>query len=291
MKKNYGTLAILSAGIIWGFMGVFVNLLKSLGFTAVQCTTLRVTSAALIFLIYTSVVNPKLLKIKLEDIPLLAATGMMGVGGTSLFYISCIDKTSLSVAVVLMYVSPVWVMLMSLVFLKDKFTWHKTLAAILAFLGCWLVAGMGEVKINAGILFGFASGISYASYSIFGTFALKRHNSLTVTTYAFLFGALLMLIIGDVHGIIETVSVSGEVLKSTACALITGLVTAVMPFMLYTKGLETVSAGKAAVVACVEPLCASILGRVLYGEELNYLGIFLIIAAILILQKKQRLQN
>ena len=56
-------------------MGVFVNLLKTLEFTAVQCTTLRVVFAALIFLIYTSLTNPKLLKIKLKDIPLLAATG------------------------------------------------------------------------------------------------------------------------------------------------------------------------------------------------------------------------
>lgn len=287
MKRNFGSAVILIAGILWGFMGVFVNLLKSLGFTAVQCTTLRVVFAALIFLIYTSVTNPKLLKIKLKDLPLLAATGMIGVAGMSLLYISCIDKTSLSVAVVLLYLSPVWVMLMSLVFLKDKFILNKALAAVLAFLGCWLVAGTGEMKINAGILFGLASGIAYASYSIFGTFALKKYGSLTVTTYAFLFGALLMLFIGDVKGIVETVSMSGEVFKTVFYSLATGLVTAVLPFILYTKGLETVPAGKAAVIACAEPLCASVLGRMLYGEPLNYLGIFLIVAAILILNKRQ----
>ncbi|MBQ7039615.1 MAG: EamA family transporter [Clostridia bacterium] len=288
MKKNYGMAFVLAAGVFWGFMGVFVNILKSLGFNATQCTTLRITAAALIFLVYTLVTQPKKLKIRLKDIPLLAATGMIGVAGMSLLYISCIDKTSLSVAAVLLYLSPVWVMLMSLVFLKDKFTWIKAAASVIAFLGCYFVAGTGEMKINAGVLLGLASGVAYASYSIFGTFALKKHEPETVTTYAFLFGALLMLIIGDMQGIAVNVSQNGEALKTVLFTLLTGLVTAVLPFLLYTKGLETVSAGKAAVLACAEPLCASILGRVLYGETLNYLGIFLIVASILILQKKQR---
>ena len=282
--RNKGIIFIVIAGMLWGFMGVFVNTVKYFGFTALECSALRVISASLMLLLYTSLTDRQKLKISLKDIPLLLATGFIGISGMSMLYILSIDKTSLSTAAVLLYVSPVWVMLMSFLFLKDRMTVKKIVAALMAFLGCFIISGGIKTSINTGILLGILSGIAYASYSIFCAFALKKYSVITVTTYAFLFGAGLMLFVGDVPSIVQKVLIQQELLKLFGAVLLMGLATAVLPFMFYTKGLEQVPASKAAVIVCVEPLTASLLGRILYNENLNYTGIVLIISAILILQ-------
>ena len=284
MKKNIGAIYILIAGFFWGFMGVFSNLLQDEGFNPMECATLRIVAASLIFLIYTAIFSAKSLKIKAKSIPLLAATGCIGVAIMSVCYITAIDLTSLSVAAVLLYTSPVWVMIMASIFLKDKFTAKKAIAAVLAFAGCAFITGFGKVKISFGFFVGICAGITYASYRIFRSFALKKYEPLTVTCYAFLFGAVFMLIIGDIPGILQKIILSGNVWKTLLLSSATGLFTAVLPFLLYTKGLSTTNAGKAAVLACIEPVTASLLGMVIYNEKLNLIGIILIFSAILMLQ-------
>lgn len=289
MRKQFGTLYVLCAGVLWGFMGVFVNLLKSFGFSALQCTTIRIIVAAIVFLIFTLITDREKLKIRVCDLPLLAVTGLISITAMSVLYISAIDKTSLSTAAVLLYTSPVFVMIMSVLFLGERFTATKGVAVVCAFLGCFLVVGAKDARVTPlGLLVGIGAGITYASYSIFGTFALKKYKPLTVTTYAFLIGAVAMLVLGDIKGVEAVFAASQTPVKIVFAALGSGLVTAVLPFMFYTAGLKTVPADKAAIIACAEPLTASVLGLILYHEKLNYIGILLIVFAIVILQRKEK---
>ncbi len=286
--KKIGVMLIVLSGLLWGSMGVLLKATQAFGFSAVNCTALRLGSAALILWIFVGIFSPKSLKIRWRDVPVLLLCGAISMGSMSALYLNAIDLTSVSVAAVLLYISPVWVMIFSVLFLKEKLTVKKALAAILAFLGCACIAGLSQdAEISViGIVFGVLSGIFYASYSIFGTFALKKNSAITVTCYAFLFATLLSASIGDVPGIITIVSNSGNMLKLLGTVMLLGFVTAVAPFVLYTFGLKHVPASKAAVLACVEPLTAAVLGFVIYEESLNFLGIGLILIAILMLSVK-----
>ena len=69
-------------------------------------------------------------------------------------------------------------------------------------------------------------------------------------------------------------------------ALTVGLVTAAVPYLLYTWGLRYTEAGKASILATAEPLVATLFGILLYHEELTFpkaLGILLIAGAIILL--------
>lgn len=286
--KKIGVLLIILSGLLWGSMGVLLKITQSFGFSAINCTALRLGSAALILWICVGIFNPKCLKIRLKDLPMLLLCGAVSMGTMSALYLTSIDLTSVSVAAVLLYMSPVWVMIFSVIFLKEKLTVKKALAAVIAFVGCACIAGLsGDVKLSAlGIVLGVLSGIFYASYSIFCTFALKNNNGITVTCYAFLFATIVSLCIGDVPGIVRVVSDADNVLKLFGSVFLLGLITAVLPFALYTVGLKYVNASKAAVLVCVEPLTAAVLGFWIYDEPLNFLGIGLILIAILMLSVK-----
>ena len=97
---------------------------------------------------------------------------------------------SLSTAAILLYTSPIWIMLMSVVFFREKLDRRKILALALAFAGCVLVSGISGNGITpVGLLVGLGSGIGYGLYSILGTVALRKYSPFTVTTYTFLFAA------------------------------------------------------------------------------------------------------
>ena len=74
------------------------------------------------------------------------------------------------------------------------------------------------------------------------------------------------------------------------CGL-TGLVTAVIPFLAYTLGLRTVEASRAGILATVEPMVATLVGILVFSEPLTLLsasGMVLILAAVILLNRKQR---
>lgn len=73
------------------------------------------------------------------------------------------------------------------------------------------------------------------------------------------------------------------------CCL-TALVTAVIPFLSYTLGLRTVEASRAGILATIEPMVATLIGILVFAEPLTLLsglGILLILAAVVLLNRKQ----
>ena len=142
----------------------------------------------------------------------------------------------------------------------EKITVQKIVALVLAFAGCVLVSGFGGKVTVVGILVGLGSGLGYGLYSIFGTFALKKYQPLTVTCYTFLIAGLGSVFVSDPVDLFAKISATDNKPVLMGFVLLTAVVTAVIPFLLYTLGLNMTTAGKAAVLATVEPAAATLFG-------------------------------
>jgi drug/metabolite transporter (DMT)-like permease len=73
--------------------------------------------------------------------------------------------------------------------------------------------------------------------------------------------------------------------SQTGLIVLYGVFTTVLPYILYTRGLQGVENGQAAIIASVEPVVATILGTVVYRETLSLyeiIGIVLVLGAIVI---------
>ena len=73
--------------------------------------------------------------------------------------------------------------------------------------------------------------------------------------------------------------------------LLLGLVCTLLPFLLYTRGLSRMDSGKASVLAFAEPLTATLLGVVAFGEVpdgFGWLGVILLFGALVLLQMPQK---
>lgn len=282
--KKAASWFILAAGVLWGGMGVFVKILTGAGLSSVTVTSVRLFSAGVLLFLYLLLFEREKLRLPKKALFWVLVTALFSVLAMSSLYFIAIDLTSLAVAAILLYTAPVFVAVMSALFFKERFTGRKTLALAFAVAGCVLVAGLGGKFTPLGVLAGLGSGFAYALYSVFGKFMLRHVHPFTATAYTFLFAGLFSLLLADIPSVLTLFKEGGA--KPITAALTVGLVTAAIPYLLYTWGLRYTEAGKASILATAEPLVATLFGILLYHEELTVpktLGILLIAGAIVLL--------
>ena len=286
-KSKIGPALIILAGCFWGSMGIFVRKLGTYGFGSIQIVSIRVTIAALIFALVLLIKDRSGFKISLKDIPLFLGLGFGSILFFTVCYFTAITMMSLSTAAILLYTSPVWIMLMSVLFFREKMNRRKITALALAFAGCVLVSGVsGEKMTLTGLLVGIGSGIGYGLYSILGTIALRKYSPYTVTTYTFMFAAAGSWVICRPVDMLSKFSDAKDTGFLIFFCCLTALITAVIPFLAYTLGLKSVEASKAGIIATIEPMVATLIGMLVFSEPLTWMsgtGILLILSAVVML--------
>ena len=290
-KTNLGPILIIIAACFWGSMGIFVRHLEAYGFSAIQIVSIRLTLAAVIFSILQIFIDRAGFKIALRDILLFLGLGLGSILFFTICYFSAITIMPLSTAAILLYTSPIWIMLMAALFFHEKLNAKKLIALALAFAGCVLVSGIsGDGITVVGLLLGLGSGLGYGLYSILGTVALRRYSPYTVTTWTFIFAACGSWCVCRPGDMILKFQAAESLPLLLGFCVLTALVTAVIPFLTYTLGLRTIEASKAGIIATLEPVVATVIGIVCFGEGLTILsavGILLVLAAVVVLNVKK----
>lgn len=291
MKNNKALIAVLAAGTFWGFMGVFVRFLNAAGFASFEVAQTRITTGLLLVGLYLLIFDRKSLKIRLKDIWCFFGMGIISLLLFSVCYFTALTYTSLSVAAILLYTAPFFVMLISLLLFKEKLNSKKILALVLAFAGCVLVSGLGGDTRTSwiGILLGLGSGFFYALYSIFGRFAINRgYGAWTMTFYTFLFCSIGCAFLCDWNLIFTAVQADQTILL---WILGLGFVTAFLPYVLYSYSLEHMESSKASILASVEPVVGTLCGVFIFHEPITALGvvgIVMVLGAIVVLNTKKK---
>lgn len=289
-SKTSSIILVLAAGCMWGCMGLLVRPLNEIRLETMDICFLRGFVTFIVMLLGLLIFDRNALKIRLKDVWCFVGTGTLSVTFFNFCYFKTITLTSLSVAAVLLYTAPAFVMVMSFFLFKESMTKKKAVALIVAFIGCVLVSGVvtGGGVLNAkGILVGLGAGFGYALYSIFGRYALQRgYNSVTITFYTFLFATLCTIFLVDVSSIINIVETHPGVSVYGAFMI---LFVTLFPYLCYTKGLAGMENGTASVIASIEPVMATVLGILIYKEEMTFVnafGMILVLASIVMLNSK-----
>ncbi len=288
--KTSSILLVLASGCMWGCMGLLVRPLNEIGLETMDICFLRGVVTFVIMLVALLIFDRGALKVRVKDIWCFIGTGALSVSFFNFCYFKTITLTSLSVAAVLLYTAPAFVMIMSSYLFKERMTGRKIVALAIAFMGCVLVSGVvgGSGTLNVkGVLVGLGAGFGYALYSIFGRYALQRgYNSMTITFYTFVFATLATVFMADVPSIINIVETRPGFSIYAAFMI---LFVTLFPYLCYTKGLSGMENGTASVIASIEPVMATVLGILIYKEKITFVnafGMLLVLLSIIILNSK-----
>lgn len=285
--KQYAALSILSGAALWGIIGLWNRVLLSAGLSPLDIVVIRNVGGMVLLSLYFLARDRSVFRADRACLPYFFGTGVVSVVLFTICYFSCQKICSLSVASVLLYTAPSFVVLLSAALWREPVTRRKLLALALTLCGCTLVCGLfgasdGVTVTASGVLYGLGAGFFYALYSVFGRYALASVSSITLTVWTFLFaGTASLTLLRPSH-----MAPLSEPLTLAAAA---GLVvfSTVLPYLLYTSGLARVEAGKASIMASLEPVVASLTGVLVFHEPLSLtgvIGVALVLAGVYILR-------
>lgn len=290
MKEIAVLFPIISGGL-WGSAGIFIRKLSDFGLNSYTIISSRVLIALIILFIGILILDKSLLKIKLKDAWVFMASGILGMLGLNFCYNESVNHLSLSLAAVLLSLSPIFVIFIAAILFKEKITLRKISCMLLAILGCILASGLLEnntgMKLSAiGILIGLLSAFFYALYSVVSKIAMgKGYEALTITFYSLLTLEIVLLPFTD-WNILKDFIISAPV-NNSIFMLLHSVFTSVLPYVLYTVSLSYIEAGKTSILAAGgEPISAMLLGMLFFSEVptiLSLIGLILTIVALSLL--------
>lgn len=276
----------IAGAVCWGLIGLFIAPLYARGFTAWDVVAIRGILSFILLLLIMVVFFRNQLRTRWQDQLYFASAGVFSIAFFNYFYFEVFSQSNLSLAVTLLYTGPLFVTILSRIFFKELLTFRKVLALAFAITGCSFVVGLvpfGQESIpGKTLLMGILSGFCYALYSIFTKPVTKRYSALTITTYTFFYTSVFMLLTSDILSKVDKFKTT-DVWVS---ALLLALVGTVAAYVLYTSGLKYLEAGKASILATIEPIVAVLIGVLLLGDQLRawqVVGIgFVLYSAILV---------
>ncbi len=272
-----GRLAIVISMLIFGTIGVvkkFIPLASS--FIAFIRAVLGVVTLLLVMLLIRK--RPDIKAIKSNLIILVISGIVMGFNWVLLF--EAYNYTSVASATLSYYLAPIFVIILSPVFLKERITLKKGICILTALFGMVLVSGVldgGNVS-PLGIILGVSAAVLYATVIILNK-KLKAIDTYSKTTVQLFSAAVIMIPYTFLSGGFDFggINITPTVVLLVLCI---GVVHTGLSYALYFESLSLNSPGTIAVLSYVDPAVAVILSATVLSEPITP---FTIIGAILII--------
>jgi len=292
MKKNYLIpILLISICAIWGGSFVVVKVIVD-EIASIQLGFLRFLVATPIMFLLILLQNKKV-KIPLKEFPSLVVLGLTGVTLIYIFQYIGIEYTTASTSSALININVIFIALLSSIFLKEYFSFKKTLGITLSFVGVIVIilsqSANEQIEFNSlfllGSLFILLSAFCWAIYSIVGKKLLKRYDSLTVISYAFLLGTIFYIpfILSDFSNFTLDISFNGWL-----SIFYISILCSVFGYVGWYYALNQIEASKAAVFLNTIPLFGIVISYFITKEIPTYfflIGAILIIYGVYITQK------
>ncbi len=260
-------LYILLAIFLWSSLGVVVRL------SGIEIHILIFYSLVVAVIVQGIFVSQKKYRKDLPDIKQFKYPIVLGFASllNTFTFFYAFKNTTIANAVLTHYTAPVIVAFLAPFFLKEKITKKIIVVLVLASIGLWIMLDGFSLEESQmmGIISGLISGITYAIIIIFLRMHSQKFNPLILAFFTNITIALLLIPF-----------IKEFPLKALWSFLFMGIIHSTIAPILYFKGLQYVSANRAAVLGYLEPVCA-IIFSMLFLRELP--GINSIIGGMLII--------
>ena len=214
----------------------------------------------------------------------LIGMGAIGYAGQSFSFLSAIKYASAGLVALLLYLYPMFVFMLSVIVLREKITWIKVIAIILALLGTALTVDPAGGQL-IGILLAISSALIYSVYIIVGTNVMKHVSAVQSSLVIFASAAV-------VYGILMGINGAHFPATSTGWLGIAGivLIATVIPVATFLAGLERIGPTNASLLSTIEPVVTVLLAWWLFSERLQPITVFggsLILVAVVLLTRNE----
>lgn len=268
MEKIDPKLKIILAMVTWGTLGLFV---RNIPLNSIEISFFRAFIGSLfltiIIFVNRETINWKLLK---ENFLLLSLSGIaLGINWAALF--QAMKYTTISNATLSYYFAPIFIVVLTVIILKEKVTLKNFACIFVSILGLYLILKSGENGSNSGynhlkgVAFGLLGAAFYAIVVILNKF-VKKLSSLEVTISQLVISAIVLLPIVFKGGI-SSIRILDT--KAWIFILILGVVHTGIAYLFYFPSIKDVKSQTIAIVSYLDPITAIIVSAIFLNEPMS----------------------
>jgi len=295
--SNWQFILMMSVAIVvWAFAFPFIKIgLSELSF--VNLTIMRFFIVCIVLLTIILLQPKRFSKLQKKDIIPIFLLGFFGVMVYHLGLNYSEQFISPGAASLIVATSPIQIVILATIFLKEKLTLKKNLGIILALSGVIIISLWGEkdvsleLKYVSAALAVFIAAVMTALYTVAGKRLLERYSGLSLTTYAMLLGS-----IGLIPFLLPDFSIFGQALKMSLTAwfavIFLGVFSTVIGYVIWYVVLKAKTASEVSVYLYVVPVLSTIISYVLFKDEITLFfilgGLLVIIGLVIVNMNKNK---
>lgn len=266
-------LSLLSANIIYSASFIIAKDAMEAAIPPSGFVFIRVWGACILFWILATILTKE--KIERKDIPRVALLGLFGVATNQLFFLNGLHITAPINAAILMVTTPILVLIISSIVLKDKINFTNIGGIIIGFIGAALLLlvrrgnteDTGSLK---GDVFIFINALSWGIYLVLAKPLMKKYNTITILKWAFLFGAIYVI----PFGLNDFLAVQWNFTPYIWFAIIfIVLVVTVIAYLLNTYALKELSSSVVSAYIYLQPVLAAAIALVAGKDQVTWVKI------------------
>lgn len=276
-----GYAMVVAAASLWGINGTFLKVAIESGLSTYRLAEVRCAGGAILFFAAAALARRSNLRFRRRELPWLLAFGILGLALVQFLYYVGIERLDIGVALVLQYLSPVWVALWARFVVKQPARRRLWYGLALALAGLTLVVELWSgVSLNgSGVGASLLGSFTYAAYILLADRSLAHgRDVLSLLAWGFAFATLFWtfaqpwwsfpagLFAGDVSLLGRLDEVTAPFWLLVAWIIVFGTF---VPFLLMIGALHHLSATKVTVTAMVEPVIGALVAFAWLGESLG----------------------
>jgi len=277
--------------VVWAFAFPFIKIgLEELSFINLTIMRFFIVCCILPFIILFQ--KKSFSKLQRKDIIPIFLLGFFGVMVYHLGLNYGEQFISPAAASLIIATIPVQILILAMIFLKEKISLSKTFGVIIAMGGVVIISiwGKAESSLEVEYIFGAISvliaALMGALYTIFGKKLLSRYNGLSLTVYAMLLGSIGLLPLLNISIIEQVRNMS---INGWFAVIFLGAFSTVIGYVLWYIALENRTASEISIFLYAIPVFSTIFSYIIFREEITYMFVFggiLVIAGLAIVNMK-----
>lgn len=272
-KTLLAHLALLGAQLIYGAnytiaKEVMPDFIQPFGFIVLRCL-----GAVSLFWITGLFVKEKVDK---KDLPMLALCALFGIAVNQLMFFKGLNFTNPINAAVIMTSTPILVLIMAAVLIKEKITAKKAAGIVVGLAGTLLILLAGkQLSFNSNTFLGdimvFVNASSFGVYLVIVSPFMKKYHPLTVIKWIFLFGLIQVLPFGwGEFTEIEWSTFPPNIIWAVVFVVV-GL--SFFAYLFNTIALKYVSPSVVSTYIYLQPVLASVFAITLGKDQLDWIKV------------------
>ncbi|MBI4859529.1 MAG: EamA family transporter [Candidatus Riflebacteria bacterium] len=286
---NKGHLLAALAALQWSTIGIFGKALIARDLAPLTVVTLRSALALVTLILWMVVTGGRWFTIRRHDLGFFAIFGLLGMAAPCFLFFAAVERIGVAIASVVLYCYPAIVTLLAAAVFKERVTAWKLVALGLVLSGVTLLSGVchpASSRVDLpGVGLALLAALFAAAFSIFSKAALRTYAPMTVLSCSLGFGTFFLL---AAH--LALLGVPPLAPSSTVFGLLVALawIPTLGANLAYIRALTYVEASRASITASLEPLVATLLAYLVFGELLTPLqgvGMSLVLLGVLVVQR------